>query len=899
MKRFFAFLLGGVIAIIVLFIVYSDIVPLPARVEQWLSQIEARSVDYRMQYSKQPEVSNDINIVLVRDVSQLGDTLATFTELLSTANGEAYKPKVIGVNYLFKAPVNEPLVMSTSMAYNVYYGYNFLLARQPLPEEQQQSNQDILPFRLEIANMGTDVQPAMTAQDVELPPQRYLTTASGIGFMNTPADSADGVCRRVPLFLQYHEDWYGSMALLVAMEFMDIDSVDITFYPGLYFEIVQDTGEFIKIPINQDGRMVVDFAYDTEEDGLAPFNTFRMEELLAEAAGFEDLQLVESQTLEKFKDSIVLVGISEAVSEAVSGQGNSALLPISLADSYPSVGVHANVINNVLQNNFARDLGMDMTVGMVVLLGMFAGLILGGSRWFGKIFFTLLIAAGYLLAAYAVFFQYRLLLPVHAPLLSLLLTFGCTLVFVRQTSTKKKGNRPKKVKTAQPQPVQEKKRKSSSDDLSDLEDELLEIREELDRKSFRLRSKVEELRMLQEEDSEHYDYGGQIAALQKEVRAREIEVKNLIMKEEELRRQVENLPFADANVAQFRQNTEETRNLFAKQGFVTNNDALLYTLYRAEKLAKTSVTLLIHGEPGTGKNFLAHIIKDVSSRQNRPQLDVICAGDMDLLEDDLFGHKRGAFPGAEENRNGYFRELDGGTMVLEEIENLSLEIQTRLMQTLRGKVVYPIGEDRGTPVDVRVLATTTQNLRNLLSNEKFREDLYHYFSVFPLFLPPLRDRKEDIPILVSYFVYKYNRVHSKIVETVSDEAINVLVTHQWPGNIVELEKVIERAIAEVNPGIKELTGHHISFEEADRIGGLTDAGMLNYLIALMDPEKELPDYQQLRERVLVQVQRMYCSRLLRLHRGNIKAAAIDTGLKEDTFKKMLSELMIVPEDYRS
>ena len=897
MKRFLAFLLGGIIAVIVLLTVYSGIVPLPVRVEEWLSLIEARSIDYRMQYSKQPDVSENINIVLVDDADQLGDTLATLTELLSTANGGAYKPKVIGLNHLFEDPVNEPLVMSASMAYNVYYGYNFLLAGQA-PQEGRQSSQDILPFRLEIADMGDDVQPAMTAQDVELPPQRYLMTASGIGFMNTPVDSADGVCRRVPLFLQHDGYWYGSMALLVAMEFMDIDSVDITFYPGMYFEIVQDTGEFIKIPVNQDGRMVVDFAYNTEEDSLAPFQTDAIEDLLAEAAEFEDLQLMTSQKFEQFKDSIVLVGTREAASSQV----DSASLPISLADSYPSIGVQANVINNVLQNNFARELGLDMTVGMVILLCMFAGLILGGSRWFAKIFFTLLIAAGYLLAAYAVFFQYRLLLPVHVPLLSLLLTFGGTLVFVRQQSTQKTGkksNRPEKVKTAQPQPVQEKKRKGAPDDLSDMEDELLEIREELDRKSFRLRSKVEELRMLQEEDSEHYDYGGQIAALQKEVRAREIEVKNLIMKEEELRRQVENLPFADADVSQFRQNTEGIRELFAKQNFVTNNEALLYTLYRAEKLAKTSVTILIHGEQGTGKNLLARIIKDLSSRHNRSLLEVLCAGDMDLLEDDLFGHKRGAFPGAEENRNGYFRELDGGTMVLEEIENLSVEIQTRLMQTLRGKVVYPIGEDRGTPVDVRVLATTTQNLRNLLSDGKFREDLYHYFSVFPLFIPPLRDRKEDIPILVNYFVDKYNRVHSKIVEEVSDEALNVLVTHQWPGNIVELEKVIERAIAEVNPGVKELTEHHISFEEADRIGGITDAGMLNYLIALMDPEKELPDYQQLRERVLVQVQRIYCSRLLRLHRGNIKAAAIDTGLKEDTFKKMLSELMIVPDDYRS
>lgn len=891
MKRFMAFLLGGVIASIILVLLYSSFLPLPARVQQWLDLVEARSVDYRMQYAPQPSVSDKIAIVLVNDTSQLGDTLARFTELVSTANNGAYKPKVIGLNYLFDEPVNESLVMAASTAYNVYYGYTFALSADA-PPEAGEINQDILPFRLEIGDIGNGEQGSMTARMVELPPQRYLTTARGIGFVNMPSDDVDGVCRRAPLFLHYGDYWYGSLAFQMAMEFMNIDGVDITLYPGQYFEVVQDTGEFMTIPVDDRGQMLIDFVYTNDpENNFAPFQTLTMEEIMAEAAGYEDISLVQSSKLEAFTDSIVLVGSHH--------DGSAATLPIALAPSYPLLGIHANVINTLLQQRFVREPGMDMTVGMVVLLCMLTGLLIGGSRFLGRCVLTLLMIAVYLLAAFAVFFQFHVLLPVDAPVLALLFTCVGVAIVVRPAARPARQKRPKKAKTPQPQPAQEKKRKGVSDDFSDLEHELVEIREELDRKSFRLRSKVEELRMLQDEDSERYDYGGQIAALQKEVRAREIEVKNLIMKEEELRRQVENLPFSDINAPQFRHNTEEVRNLFAKHGFVTNHDALLYNLYRTEKLAKTSVTILIHGESGTGKNLLARIIKDLSSRHNRPMLEVICAGDMDLLEDDLFGHKRGAFPGADEDRTGYFREMDGGTMVLEEIENLSLEIQTRLMQTLRGKVVFPVGEDRGTPVDVRVLATTTQNLRDLLSQGKFREDLYHYFSVFPLFIPPLRDRKEDIPELVNYFVQKYNRVHSKIVETVSDEAINALVTHQWPGNIVELEKVIERAIAEVNPGVKELSEQHISFEEADRIGGITDAGMLNYLIALMDSGKELPDYQQLRERVLVPIQRMYCARLLRKHFGNVKAAAIDTGLKEDTFKKMLSELLIAPDDYRA
>jgi DNA-binding NtrC family response regulator len=194
--------------------------------------------------------------------------------------------------------------------------------------------------------------------------------------------------------------------------------------------------------------------------------------------------------------------------------------------------------------------------------------------------------------------------------------------------------------------------------------------------------------------------------------------------------------------------------------------------------------------------------------------------------------------------------------------------------------------------------TTNQNLQELVSQGKFREDLYHYLSVFPLYLPPLRDRKEDIPALVSHFVKKYNHAHSKIVERVSDEAIHLLIRHQWPGNISELAKVIERAIAEVNPGEKELTEKNITFEEADLTGGISDPGMLNYLIALMDNDRELPAYQPLREKVLTEIQRLYCERLLRLHHGNIKSASIDAGLKGETFKKMLTELMVDPENFR-
>lgn len=884
MKRLFGFLVGLVCAGIVLLVLYFHFVPLPSKLIRTLERLELRTADYRMKFSKKPRISDAIKIVLVNDVTNLDEKLARFTQFISTTANGSYKPKVIGFNYLFDVDVvNEELITAASLSRNVYYGYYFLLP--PLQQAAPQTNnQDILPFRKEITDMGNGIHPVLTAQDVQLPSAKYLATAGGIGFVNVHADSVDNICRRIPLFLQFQDHWYGSLALLIAMEYMDIDSVDITFYPGQYYEIVQEEGDIIKIPVNQYGEMLIDFAYTPDNTGLAPFETFTMEDILA-AAAQPEVSPDQAKRFASLKDKIVLVGTA--------GPQSAASLAIPQVAAYPLIGVHANVINNILSNQFVQEISSEWAVGLILLASMLTGLFIANGRLVAKVAFGIVMMLVYVLIAYVTFFQFRLLLPVLTPLCAMGLTIMSVIAFVRQRS-------PAAARTvSQPQqPLPEKKRKSP-EDLTTLENQLLETREEVDRKSVRLRSKVEELRLLQEQgEAKHHDYTGQVAALQKEIRAREIELKNLVVHEEELRRQLENLPLTDAGLAQFKQNTEKIRQFFAKRGMVTNHAQMLYTLYRAEKLGKTSVTLLLQGENGTGKNILARTIKELSPRHNRPILEVICAGDMDLLEDDLFGHKRGAFPGAEEARNGYLREMDGGTIVLEEIENLSLEIQTRLMQMLRGKVVYPLGEDRGYPVDVRVIATTSRNVKDLVAEGKFREDLYHYFSVFTLLLPPLRDRKEDIPLLVNYFVQKYNRVHSKVVETVSDEALNLLVTHQWPGNLAELEKVMERTIAEVNPGVKELTEQQLSLEDADLSGGITDAGMLNYLIALMDPAKELPSYQQLREKVLVEIQRLYCARLLRIHNGNIKNAAIDTGLKEDTFKKMLSELQIDPENYR-
>jgi len=881
MKRVFACLLGVICAGLVVLVFYSKLT-IP-QVSPLLKRYELRTLDYRMRYSLSPTVSPAIKIVLVDDVNNLSTKLATFIRLVSLENNGQFKPKVIGLNYRFDAAVNDELVSIASAANNVYYGYSFVFDPQQATPEPE--NQDILPFRLELTDVGETGQQVFEAQRVELPAYKYLTTARSIGFVNTLPD-IDGVFRRIPLFLTYQNRWYGSLPLLMAMDYLKIESVDITFYPGQYIEVAKEDGGFTKIPVNEYGEMLIDFASTPSQGILAPYHTVSMEQDIL--AKMHDPAAL-SEALNSFKDAIVLVG---------SG-GNQ---PVPISDSYPLIGMLASFINNILTEHFLIELPTEILIGIVVFVGALIGFLLGTRRFLMKFVFAFFFCLLYAGIAYGAYVQFHLILPILPPVLTVTLTLLATSVLIHRSRQEGRERRLSDIPHPKKSEGKQKKRKIATPQANDahgLEETLTEIREDLDRKSYRLRSKIEELRLIQEEmDAHHHDHSGQVASLQKEIRAREIEIKGLLAKEEELSRQLENLPNQENAGFMYKDASEKMVRIFEKHGVAVRSQALLQACYRVEKLSKSSIAVLIQGERGTGKNVLAEIIREVSTRHNRPVLHVVCDGDMDMLEDDLFGHRKGAFPGADDHRIGLLRKVDGGTLVLQEIGNLSLEIQTRLIQAARGKAVRPLGEDVLYPSDVRMIATTTKDLRELVTQGKFREDLYRYFSVYPIMLSPLRDRKEDIPGLVAHFVKVSNRAHSKAVEHVPDETINRLIQYDWPGNVQELETIIERAIIEVPTGEKTLSEEMIRFDNDMFTGGISDPGMLNYLIALLDEDRELPAYQPLREKVLAEIQRVYCSRLLRRHHGDAKNAAIDAGLKVETFKKMLTELQIDSENYR-
>ncbi|MGA1875691.1 MAG: sigma-54 interaction domain-containing protein [bacterium] len=212
-------------------------------------------------------------------------------------------------------------------------------------------------------------------------------------------------------------------------------------------------------------------------------------------------------------------------------------------------------------------------------------------------------------------------------------------------------------------------------------------------------------------------------------------------------------------------------------------------------VAKTKATVLVQGESGTGKELVANAIHAHSLRANKPFIKVNCAALSDtLLESELFGHRKGAFTGAFESRKGRFELADGGTILLDEIGNMSFPGQAKLLRVLQEDEIVPVGLSNPIKVDVRVIATTNVMLKKAAENGAFREDLYYRLSVVTIILPPLRERKEDIPILVERFVQMDHCNSNRKIKGVADEAVEALMSYNWPGNIRELKNVIENAL---------------------------------------------------------------------------------------------------------
>lgn len=240
---------------------------------------------------------------------------------------------------------------------------------------------------------------------------------------------------------------------------------------------------------------------------------------------------------------------------------------------------------------------------------------------------------------------------------------------------------------------------------------------------------------------------------------------------------------------------QQLKSKYKFDGIIGNSDEMHSVFSLMEKVADTDSTILILGESGTGKELVAKAIHYNSARADKPLITVNCAAiPEDLLESELFGHMKGSFTGAHQTHEGRFAAAHGGTIFLDEIGDMSLKLQVKLLRVLQERKCEPVGSTKTQDVDVRIIAATNQNLEEAVKQHRFREDLYYRLNVIPIKVPAIRNRTDDVPLLLNHFLKISNEENSRSVEGFTQEAMRVLCDYDWPGNVRELENLVERAV---------------------------------------------------------------------------------------------------------
>jgi Nif-specific regulatory protein len=272
-------------------------------------------------------------------------------------------------------------------------------------------------------------------------------------------------------------------------------------------------------------------------------------------------------------------------------------------------------------------------------------------------------------------------------------------------------------------------------------------------------------------------------------------------------------------VAENTQLRQELRERYDFSSIIGSSGPVRQMYEQMAQVASTNTTVLIRGESGTGKELIAHAVHYNSPRANKPFVKVSCAALPDsLIESELFGYEKGAFTGAEQRKKGRFELADGGTLFLDEIGDINLATQVKLLRVLQEREFERLGSTETIKVNVRLIAATNKDMERAIAAGTFREDLYYRLNVFTIFVPPLRERKADLLLLVDHFLEKFSREHKKIIKRISTPAIDMLMSYHWPGNVRELENTLERAVLMCDGQV--IHGHHLppSLQTAEASG---------------------------------------------------------------------------------
>lgn len=324
-----------------------------------------------------------------------------------------------------------------------------------------------------------------------------------------------------------------------------------------------------------------------------------------------------------------------------------------------------------------------------------------------------------------------------------------------------------------------------------------------------------------------------------------------------------------------------------------------------DKLSRVDTPVLIRGESGTGKELVAQALHYNGPRKDQRFVAVNCGAiPENLIESEFFGHEKGAFTGADSRKIGKFQFADGGTLFLDEIGDISPAMQVKLLRVLQEQKFHPVGSTREIEVNVRVVAATNRPLEEMIRQGKFREDLYYRLNILPVQLPPLRERKKDIPALAAHFVERFNQVHQKAIEGISPEAMQMLQLHNWPGNIRELENAIERAFVveasswitpESLPSILQRSADELEVQAPPSDGSRFQLRLIQGELGAKGFQLDIQrlDFQANKE----EFERQFLLSALKAFKGRINQTALHANIPKKTLLRKLEKYGISAKDY--
>ncbi len=331
---------------------------------------------------------------------------------------------------------------------------------------------------------------------------------------------------------------------------------------------------------------------------------------------------------------------------------------------------------------------------------------------------------------------------------------------------------------------------------------------------------------------------------------------------------------------------QEVEERYQFGNILGRNPQMQEVFHLIRTVAETDATVLVHGESGTGKELIARAIHYNSRRKDRPFVVVSCSALPEtLLESELFGHEKGAFTGAIRQRIGRFEMADGGTVFLDEIGEMSMSVQLKLLRVLQEREFERVGGNKTVKVDVRVIAATHKDLHQAMRERLFREDLFYRLNVVPIKLPPLRERLDDVPLLAAHFLRKYSDKNQKTITSISPEALAALMRYSYPGNVRELENIIERAVIMGK-------GDSLSGVALKRSGAGGDFAMP------LRMGNDIQPFRKTKTDIVERFEKEYFSRLLRMYRGNMSRAAEHAGMNIKNLHEKMARYGLKKEDFK-